>query len=153
MGVKQVIIAGVTGTTLMTLFSEALSRVKGHNYNEAEILSELLNRVSPLNKQQSRVAGWIGHYGVGAMFATMYDVYLNKSNTKASIINGAIFGALSGLTGAAIWHTTFKAHPNPPGVDLKNYYKQLIVAHVIFGVAAAIIYPENKPKQTLSATL
>lgn len=144
MGAKQILTAAVSGTTCMTLFSEILSKVKGSNYNEAEILSELLNRISPLNKQQARVAGWIGHYGVGIVFSALYDTYLHNTNKKASVFNGVIFGVLSGVAGAAIWHATFKAHPNPPGVDLKNYYKQLIIAHAIFGAAAALTYPDKK---------
>lgn len=137
MDTKKVIAAALTSTSLMTLFSEAVSKVKGSNYNEAQILGELLNRITPLNKKQAQAAGWLGHYAVGVGFAAVYAAYLKENRRKPTLLNGAIYGALSGLAGAAIWHATFKAHPNPPGVDLKNYYKQLVLAHVVFGVAAA----------------
>ena len=137
--IKSVINAGVAGTTLMTLFSEVISKVKNSNYNEAEILAELLNRITPMDKQQSRVAGYVGHYGVGQVFAAAYVAYLKKTNTKPSLLNGAVYGALSGLAGAVVWHGVFKAHPNPPGVDLSNYYKQLVLAHIVFGVTAAVV--------------
>jgi hypothetical protein len=137
--IKKVLVAGVTGTTFMTLFSDVVSKVKASNYNEAEILGELLNRITPLDKQQSRIAGYVGHYGMGQVFAAAYVAYLKKTNASPNLINGALYGALSGVAGAFIWHSTFKAHPNPPGVDLKNYYKQLVLAHVIFGVSAALV--------------
>jgi hypothetical protein len=137
--IKKVLVAGVTGTTFMTLFSDVVSKVKGSNYNEAEILGELLNRITSLDKQQSRIAGYVGHYGMGQVFAAAYVAYLKKTNTKPNLLNGALYGALSGVAGAFIWHSTFKAHPNPPCVDLKNYYKQLVLAHVIFGVSAALV--------------
>jgi hypothetical protein len=137
--IKKVLVAGVTGTTFMTLFSDVVSKVKASNYNEAEILGELLNRITSLDKQQSRIAGYVGHYGMGQVFAAAYVAYLKKTNTRPNLINGALYGALSGVAGAFIWHSTFKAHPNPPCVDLKNYYKQLVLAHVIFGVSAALV--------------
>jgi len=136
MSTKSVLAAAVAGTSLMTLFSEAVSKAKGSNYNEATILGELLNRITPLNKKQAEAAGWMGHYAVGVGFSAVYAAYLKQTGRKPTLLNGIIYGALSGLAGAAIWHATFKAHPNPPGVDLKNYYRQLVLAHVIFGVAA-----------------
>lgn len=143
MDTKSIAAAAVTGTTFMTLFSEAVSKAKGSNYNEAKILGELLNRITPLNKQQAQIAGWVGHYAVGMAFAAVYAAYLEKTKAKPGLFNSIIYGALSGLAGAAIWHATFKAHPNPPGVDLKNYYKQLVLAHVVFGVVAGAMLPKT----------
>lgn len=138
MNSKQVVAAGITGTTLMTLFSDVVSKIKDSNYNEAKILGELLNRITPLSKKQAQAAGLVAHYSVGVGFAAVYAAYLKKANRKPSVLNGLVYGALSGLAGAVIWHATFKAHPNPPGVDLKNYYKQLVLAHVVFGLVAGI---------------
>lgn len=144
MNTKDIIAANVAGTTLMTLFSEVVSNVKGSNYNEAEILSELLNRITPLQKQQARVAGYLGHYSVGLGFAAGYVAYLNKAKAKPNLFNSITYGALSGVAGALIWHATFKAHPNPPGINLKDYYKQLVLAHVVFGVGAAMALRNSK---------
>ncbi len=144
MSIKRILTAAVTGTTFMTLFSEVVSKLDGNNYNEAKILGELIDRITPLNEKTSQAAGWIGHYGVGVLFAAGYDEFLERTGTKPSILNGAVYGALSGLVGAAVWHSTFKAHPNPPGVNLKKYYKQLVIAHAVFGIAASLTYPENK---------
>lgn len=150
MKAKEILAASIVSTTFMTLFSDVVSKFKGSNYNEAEILSELLNRVSPLNKQQSRAAGWAGHYAVGVGFATVYAAYLKKTRSKPNLLNGLVFGALSGLGGALIWHATFKAHPNPPGVDLKNYYKQLVIAHIIFGACAAMVLKKEEQSRHLA---
>jgi hypothetical protein len=144
MNIKQILTAAITGTTCMTLFSEAVSKVKGDEFNEARILGEMLERVTPLQKDQAHVAGWAGHYAVGTVFASLYHSYLKASGARPNMINGLVFGTLSGLAGAAIWHTTFKAHPNPPGVNLKSYYKQLVIAHAVFGAAASLTYPAKK---------
>ena len=136
MHTKSIVTAALTGTSVMTLFSEIVSNLKASNYNEAQILGVLLNRITPLNKKQAQIAGWVGHYAVGIAFAAVYAAYLNKAKRQPGILNSIAYGALSGLAGAAIWHATFKAHPNPPGVDLKTYYKQLVLAHVVFGITA-----------------
>jgi hypothetical protein len=47
---------------------------------------------------------------------------------------GVVLGSASGFFGAEVWRQILKLHPNPPRVDFKNYYKQLIFAHVVFGV-------------------
>tara|TARA_B100000678_G_scaffold281557_1_gene279529 strand:+ start:686 stop:838 length:153 start_codon:yes stop_codon:yes gene_type:complete len=39
--------------------------------------------------------------------------------------------------GIGIWETAFRLHPNPPKVDKKDYYSQLLVAHSIFGAGAS----------------
>ena len=142
MHTKSTVMAAVTGTSVMTLFSEIVSQIKGSNYNEAQILGELLNRITPLNKKQAEVAGWVAHYAVGIAFAAIYVAYLKQTKRKPTLLNSIAYGALSGLAGAAIWHATFKAHPNPPGVDLKNYYKQLVLAHVVFGITAGATLPK-----------
>jgi hypothetical protein len=144
MKTNEMIVASLAGTTLMTGFSELMSEVKGSNYNEAEILGELLNRITPLRKTQARLAGWLAHYGVGVVFAAMYDLYLKQTNSKANVVNGSLYGFLSGLAGVGIWKATFKMHPNPPGVDLKTYYPQLVLAHVIFGLVTASAYQAIK---------
>jgi uncharacterized membrane protein YagU involved in acid resistance len=140
MKTNKMLMASLAGTTLMTVFSELMSKAKGSNYNEAEILGELLNRITPLSKTQARLAGWLAHYGVGVVFAAMYDLYLKQTQSKANVASGAVYGFLSGLAGVGVWKSTFKMHPNPPGVDLKTYYSQLVLAHIIFGVVTASTY-------------
>ncbi|WP_295769456.1 hypothetical protein [uncultured Mucilaginibacter sp.] len=151
MNIKDILIASFTGTTVMTLFSETVSHLMDANYNEAEILAKLIKRVSKASKRQSTVAGWALHYLVGTSFAATYKALLEKGSLKPNLINGALFGGISGLGGAAIWHSTFKAHPNPPGVNLKNYYTQLVIAHVIFGVATTLVFQNIHCKKEIDA--
>lgn len=148
MKANKMIVASLAGTTLMTAFSELMSKVEGSNYNEAEILSELLNRITPLSKTQARLAGWIAHYGIGVVFAALYNLYLRQTQTKVNAGTGAVYGFLSGLAGVVVWKLTFKMHPKPPGVDLKTYYPQLVLAHVIFGVVVALTRKTIKPSYT-----
>jgi hypothetical protein len=138
MKATEIIAAGITGTTFMTLFSEVVSEMKGSNYNEAEIIGQLVNRITGLEKQQARAVGYAAHATVGVSFAAIYAAVLKSAKVRPNLFNGLVYGLSSGLAGVLIWHATFKAHPNPPGVNLKNYYKQLVLAHLIFGVFTAL---------------
>jgi hypothetical protein len=138
MNLKRSIAGGIGGTTIMTLFSYMVSRAAKKNFIEPVILSQLLNRITPVGKRNSRIIGWTSHYIVGILFDAIYEEYLELKETKPTLANTFLLGSLSGLAGIAIWHATFTAHPNPPGVDLKNYYKQLFIAHIIFGAGTAL---------------
>lgn len=138
MNFKRALAGGIGGTTVMTAFSYLVTKATGKNFVEPVILSQLLNRITPIGKQNSRVAGWAAHYGVGVLFDAAYEEYLELQKTKPTFANALFLGSVSGLTGITIWHATFKAHPNPPGVDLKNFYRQLFVAHLIFAGGTAL---------------
>ncbi|OKS87630.1 hypothetical protein [Mucilaginibacter polytrichastri] len=140
MNFKKIFAAGTAGTAVMTLFSYAVTKAAKSNYLEPSILGQLLNRVTPLEKQTAMVTGWASHLGIGILFTGAYDKYLQLKKTRPTLANALLMGSLGGLTGIAIWQATFKAHPNPPGVNLKNFYKQLFIAHLIFGAAVALTY-------------
>lgn len=140
MNFKRILTAGTTGTAVMTLFSVLLSKAAKKNYTEPVILGQLINRVTPLDIKTADLTGWGAHWAMGLAFTAFYEKYLNLKKTNPSLANTLLFGTISGLTGIVVWHSTFKAHPNPPGVDVANFYKQLLIAHVVFGVGVALTY-------------
>jgi len=140
MNIKQILTAATAGTAVMTVFSYAVTKAAKKNFVEPVILGQLLKRITILDKDTAMVTGWASHLGVGVLFTAIYDKYLHLKKTRPTLANALLLGSLGGLTGIAAWHTTFKAHPNPPGVDLKNFYKQLFLAHLIFGAGVALTY-------------
>lgn len=84
------------------------------------------------------MAGWLLHITTGTIFTSIYDQILEKTSIKPNVTSGAVMGALSGLAGIAVWRATIAMHPKPPVKDYNLYYKHLILAHVFFGVAAAL---------------
>ncbi len=141
MKAKDVLTAGITGTTFMTLFSYLVSVADGENFSEPERLGQLADRLLPtLNKEQSQALGWLGHYGVGLLFSLVYVELWRRRWPKSSIKNNLLIGGISGIIAVAIWKTTFKMHPLPPALSFNKYYLQLIPAHVVFAVFAGIGY-------------
>jgi Na+/proline symporter len=137
----KIALAGIMGTNVMTLFSYLVSALAKENFSEPDHLSTMINRLAPgISKKWLKVAGWGAHYAVGILFAAVYAELWENGTIKPSIKNGLVIGALSGAVAVLIWKTTFKAHPLPPWIDFKNYYVQLVPAHVVFAVIATITY-------------
>ena len=145
MNPKGIIASGITGTSAMSAFSYAASEVDYANFREPEVLGKLLQRLVPdMNRTVANVAGWNMHYAVGFAFTTAYDQIWKKTPVRPSVASGAVLGAISGLIGIAVWKLTFNMHPNPPVKNLPKYFRHLLVAHIIFGIAAAEGYKRSK---------
>ncbi|WP_158827936.1 hypothetical protein [Mucilaginibacter lacusdianchii] len=134
---RKLALANLAGTTLMTLFSEAVSYLAKKDLSEPVLLSKFLEH-SPISlpQKQARPIAWISHYVVGQAFATAYGLALKQLDAKPAAKNGLLMGVLSGLTGVGIWKATFKLHPNPPKPPAAQFYTQLLLAHVVFGLVA-----------------
>lgn len=140
MNLRKIFTAGTAGTAVMTLFSYAVTKATKKNFLEPEIVAQLLNRAIPLNKHSAALAGWGSHLGIGYLFTSVYDKYLELKKTRPSLANALLLGTLGGVSGMLIWKAVFKAYPNLNGVDLKNFYRQLFIAHLVFGAGVALAY-------------
>jgi hypothetical protein len=155
MNIPKIFIAGITGTSLMTVFSYQVSQDKKEQFREPLLLHKLISRLLPPKYQYNpTVDGWTLHYSVGLMFNVVYDALWQRMKSKPSLANGMLTGAISGLIGASIWKIILKLPPNPPAVDVRKYYYHLVAAHIVFGVFSAMGYravPErnqnNRSKQ------
>lgn len=141
MKIPKVLISAVLGTTAMTLFSSLLSKSENKSLEQSENLAQLVKRL-PINisKKSSKVAGIFSHYGIGMGFVSLYDQLWKRHKLEPSVGSGALLGAASGVIGAAAWNTMFKSHPNPQPKNLKVFLGQLVLSHVVFGVASAVAY-------------
>ncbi|UOE50955.1 DUF2938 domain-containing protein [Mucilaginibacter sp. SMC90] len=147
MKTKELLLAGVTGTTFMTLFSYLVSVADGENFSESERLGQLAHRLIPkLDKTQSQALGWLGHYGIGLLFALVYVELWRKGKLKPDWRTNLWLGGISGLVAVAIWKATFKMHPLPPKLSFDKYYIQLVPAHIVFAVFSGIGYQLTRSK-------
>ncbi len=140
MKASNVIWPGIVGTSVMTAYSFYLSGKKKRDFREPHLLATLIFRMfSQINKRQSKVAGWVIHYLVGIFFAAIYLLLIKRHLIKTTISAAAIVGALSGMVGIAAWSITLNLHPHPPVVNRRQYYGQLVVAHIIFGIISILV--------------
>jgi hypothetical protein len=139
MKVKEIMVSGVTGTTFMTLFSYLVSLAEKENFSEPERLGQLAHRLLPqLDKKQSQALGWLGHFGVGVLFALVYVELWRRRKPANTLQHNLLLGALSGALAVGVWKATFDLHPLPPKLNFNKYYLQLVPAHVVFALFAGI---------------
>jgi hypothetical protein len=132
--IRNVIAAGLVGTSAMTIFSYLVSEKKDKNFKEPELLGKMVNRLIPgMDKEGSEAAGWAMHYAVGIFFAALYYSILKKAGSNPAMIKGLLYGGITGLPAIIVWHSVFKAHPSPPKIPYGKYYKHLLLAHLVFG--------------------
>lgn len=132
------LISGAAGTTAMTGFSYLVSQKQGEYFKEPEILNDLIYRLIDARKNgRQSLAGFALHYATGILFSSVYHLVTEKQSATRQLGKGLLFGLAFGLAGIGIWKAVFKLHPNPPSVDLNDFFGHLIVAHLIFGETMA----------------
>lgn len=107
-------------------------------------------------KATHQTIGWYSHYAMGICWAFVYR-QLYKRMT-AGITTGIFLGILSGIAGDIIWSVLFKIQTRPPKTDLHNLRRQLLIAHIIYGLIITRLFSCSKhrlpiawPTQNLSA--
>lgn len=146
MNVLKTILSGIVATSAMTLYSYAVSRKKGENFREPELLAELADDFLPASTHHLAIpVGWIAHYKVGIGLALALEAYWKKNGKNRSVLNGILAGTVAGLGGIMVWELTFRLHPHEPVIPYKRFYGQLLLAHIVFAVSQA------KMQKTLEA--
>lgn len=142
MEIIKILIAGVVATSLMTAFSYIVSAISNKQFREPELLNIILSKSSffrlELSKKSS--AGWILHYLIGWLFVLIFALVWDIELIPISILSGAILGFGAGIIGVFGWKIFFALSSNPPKIAWSEYYLQLIIAHIIFGIGTAVVY-------------
>lgn len=125
----------------MTLFSYLVSELENSNFKEPHMLEILIQRLFPKQKKVlGKVEGWVLHYLVGLLFVAVYSEAWERNKLKPGAGSGFLFGALSSVPAVAIWDYTLKVHPLPPHINKNEFFKQLVIAHLVFGAFSGIGY-------------
>jgi hypothetical protein len=153
MTAKNLIIAGVAGTTLMTAFSRLVSYKQKKNHNEAELLGSLLQGRNPeATDLSAKIAGWTLHYITGIAFTTTYAFALQLVEKEPSLVKGLVFGVLSGGISIVIWKILFLLDKKIAKLKDDEYFLQLFIAHIVFAVVASQTYKWLQKGPTRSKT-
>jgi len=144
MSLAKIITAGIAGTTAMTIFSYYLSRKKGENFREPELLAESIIKISPsTGKLGSFMLGWIIHYLVGIFFAAFIHVFPGEIRAGL-LIKFALTGGLTGIIAITAWRILLQLHPDSPSLYRLRFYGQLITAHTVFGMVTLFVLNGNR---------
>lgn len=139
--VAKIIIAGIVGTTFMTLYSHYKSKDEDEQYTEPILLNKLIDRSGMHVKvNNNHPAGWLWHYAIGILFVTSYYVLWRKALKEPKLWRILVVGSVSGVIAVTDWELMFIINPAPPKNDRYGYYRQLFIAHIIFAAFALPTY-------------
>lgn len=138
----MILAAGFAATSLMTAFSYLVANWRKSQFREPELLNILISRASftSLKIPKNHFTGWAIHYTIGCLFVLIFNLIWRYSGLQVSLLSGAGFGFIAGIFGITGWIVFFKLNSNPPEIDFRNFYIQLLIAHIIFGITAAAVY-------------
>ena len=137
-----ILIAGFAATSLMTAFSYLMANLKKSQFREPELLNMLLSRArsTSLKLPKNHPTGWVIHYTIGWLFVLIFHLLWQYTKLEVSLSSGGGLGFVAGIFGIGGWIVFFKLNAYPPQINFKDFYIQLWVAHVIFGLTAAAVY-------------
>jgi len=139
---QKIIIAGIIGTSFMTLYSYYRSNKEKQQYREPVLLNKLINRsrTLPVKLEENSAVGWATHYSIGVMFVLAYYLLCRRALQHPTPSKALLIGSGSGIVAIASWKIMFIMNPNPPDNHRYGYYRQLFVAHVVFAAFALAGY-------------
>ncbi len=137
-----ILLSGFAATSLMTAFSYLMANLKKNQFREPELLNILLSRArsTSLKIPKNHPTGWLIHYIIGCLFVLIFHLLWKFTEIPVSLWSGAGLGFVAGIFGISGWVVFFNTNANPPRIDFRNFYIQLLVAHVLFGITAAAVY-------------
>ena len=135
--ILKVLLAGITGTFIMTFFVNAFSKISGDDFNVPAILSKLFRLKNAVYQL------WLGrltHYAIGIGFSTVL-VYLWESDlSKPTFINVLVSGLIMGCIAVTVWRSMmFLA--GFVLVHKKTLFLSLIfTGHIVFAFTAWFVW-------------
>ena len=143
MKLSKIIVAGIVGTSFMTLYSYIISKKEKDQFVEPVLINELIDGSETLpavDESGTNPAGWVAHYGIGFVFVIAYYILWRRALQSPGIVKALVIGAASGLVGIGSWKIMFAANSQPPQNNRYGYYRQLFIAHIIFSFFALYSY-------------
>lgn len=141
MELTKIVLGGLVGTTIMTAFSYMCGILFSKEFGEPKLLNKLLNRSFSGDEdvKEDSPLGWIIHFAIGILFAwIMHLFFLWTDHTTWPI--GSLLGLAMGMLGVLGWALVLNLHRSPPKLELTEFYLQLVVAHVIFGLGTVLAF-------------
>ncbi|TDO97040.1 hypothetical protein [Flavobacterium sp. 245] len=137
----QILISSIAATSVMTLFSYAVSASAREVYKEPVLLTYILTALHlEISPNFKTILGWFLHYLIGLFFVVGYHILWLNEFLEISWLASILLGVISGIIGIISWIILFEIIPQKPNIDFKGYYLQLFIAHIIFAITVFIVY-------------
>ncbi|MGC4234241.1 MAG: hypothetical protein QM594_14780 [Niabella sp.] len=133
------IIAGITGTLLMTLFIRSIGVITDYQFSVPRILGTVLTFETSPSGQVSRrlpvfLLGTAAHYFIGLLFTLLYAWLVSNHILQPGYQDGLLFGAGTGILGITIWYFTLRLHRHPPKLPIGLFLIAVFAGHLLFAM-------------------
>ncbi len=136
-------LAWIIAVSCMTGFSYLLSGILKQNFKEPLLLVFLLDAF--FNGKIQQWVGWLAHYLTGIFFLLLLMAAYSITNVPVSVPWGLVFGGILGGIGIMMWKGLYKLTNTDPPTHTRLFHLQLIVAHIVFGMAAIWVHSAYAP--------
>ena len=139
-----VVISGVGGAWLMTLFLRLVNYLIPHGVRVPLILAQVVHHYfngAPLyDVKHKNTYGHTLHLLVGVFFAFCYSWLWRRDIGGFSGGDILLFGLVNGLVGMAGWFVFLRATYEPEQVNENVFLPVIVIAHVPFAFGVTVIY-------------
>lgn len=145
MNIIGAIVAGLAGTAIMSLLMAMAPKMGLPKMAIWEMLGTMFS------KEGNVGLGWVMHFMAGVIFAIIYAALWAAGIGSATLLNGALFGAIHFLIvglmmgGMPMMHAGIKSGTaQAPGVLMLNAgvmgLMGGLIGHVVYGLVVALVY-------------
>lgn len=139
-----VIISGIGGAHLMTLFLRVINRYIPHGVRVPLILSQVVHHYfngAPLYRLKDKNKyGQVIHLAVGVFFAFCYYALWRIGIGGPNFWTVILFGLVNGLLGMLGWFVFLRSTFEPEQVNEREFYPVIVFAHIAFALGVTVIY-------------
>lgn len=132
-----VLLATISATVVMTIFSHIVSLNTEYIFNEAHLLNLLFDNAKESNKRRENINhtyGWLVHLAIGlGMAIGLYFAFLTPLLMN-NVLKAFSWGILAGVLGIIGWFLLFNVYGKPEKTSLKHFFIQLVFAHILFSL-------------------
>lgn len=144
MEVAIVVVAGVGGAWLMTLFLRLVNYLISHGVRVPLILAQVVHHYlngAPFYKVRHKNRyGHTLHLLAGGGFAFCYSWLWRRDIGGFTLEDILLFGLVNGLVGMAGWFVILRTAYEPEQVNENVFFPVIVMAHIPFALGVTVIY-------------
>ena len=139
-----IVLSGIGGAWLMTLFLSVINRFISHGVRVPLILGQVFHHYfsgsSFYHLRHKNTYGHVIHNLVSVFFAFCYLWLWRNGIGGPSAPDILLFGFVNGLVGVAGWFVFLRATYEPQQVKEKVFFPVILIAHLVFALGVTAIY-------------
>lgn len=130
----QAFLAGITATAVMTAVGLAGPAIGLPKLNPAEMLSAMLN--------VSIVIGYVMHFMIGTIFASVYVYWLNgTTRIQSKVLKGTVFGVAVFVFAQIMLWLIGMVIPVPEMGEAMPVMLASLIGHLVYGIVVGLVVP------------